>query len=152
MLREAFVNQSGGRLVDRMMDTSRLLATEKYWLKRARVCLANVPDAVPELAARVAADGSVLADLRIEDGRIRAVLPAGGAPCCCRGVDLEGACVVPLDEDGSLESGAPADLLIDRGAGAGVARRLVLRGGAVSAEGCDLEVACCCTPAVGAAG
>lgn len=125
-----------------MMDTSRLLATEKYWLKRARVRLASVPDAMPELAARVAGDGSVLADLRIEDGLIRAVLPAGGAPCCCRGVDLEGACTVPLDENGVLRSGAPADLLIDRGAG----RRLVLRGGAVSAEGCDLEVVCCCTP------
>lgn len=126
-----------------MMDTSRLLATEKYWLKRARVCLARVPDATPELAARVAGDGRVLADLRIEDGLIRAVLPAGGAPCCCRGVDLEGACVVPLEENGVLRAGTPADLSIDRGTG----RRLVLRGGAVSAEGGDLEVVCCCTPA-----
>ena len=126
-----------------MIDTSRLLATEKYWLKRARVCLAMVPDAAPELTARVAADGSVLADLRIEDGLIRAVLPAGGAPCCCRGVDLDGACVMPLEAGGSLRAGAPADLLIDRG----LERRLVLRGGAISAEGCDLEVVCCCTPA-----
>ena len=125
-----------------MMDTSRLLATEKYWLKRARVCLAMVADAEPELGARTAADGSVLADIRIEDGLIRAVLPAGSAPCCCRGVDLEGACVLPLEAGGSLRAGGPADLLIDRGA----ERRLVLRGGAVSAAGCDLGVACCCTP------
>lgn len=126
-----------------MMDTSRLLATEKYWLKRARVCLATVPDAAPELGVRAAADGSVLADLRIEEGVIRAVLPAGSAPCCCRGVDLDGACVSPLEAGGALSAGASADLLIDRGQG----RRLVLRGGAVSTEGCDLEVACCCTPA-----
>jgi len=126
-----------------MMDAARLLSFEKYWLKRARVCLAMVPDAATVLAPGAAADGSVLIDVRIEEGRIRAVLPAGSAPCCCRGIDLEGAWVVPLETGNTLDPGTPADLLIDRGGG----RRLVLRGGAISAEGCDLEVVCCCTPA-----
>lgn len=125
-----------------MIDTSRLLATEKYWLKRARVCLAAVSDAGAELSVRCAGDGSVLADLRIEDGLIRAVLPAGSAPCCCRGVDLEGACVMPLVAGGALCVGGSADLLIDRGC-----ERLVLRRGALCEDGGVLDVACCCTPA-----
>ncbi len=129
-----------------MTDTSGLHGTEKYWLKRARVPLAMIPDAIPELVARVLEDGSVLADLRIECGLIRAVLPAGGAPCCSRSADLDGASLVPLEEGGSLRAGAPADLLVSRGAG----RRLVLRKGVVSAEGEELEVVCCCTPAGGA--
>jgi len=125
-----------------MLETARLQTADKYWLKRARACLARIADAAPDLAAGAAADGTVLVDLRIEDGRIRAILPAGGAPCCCRGVDLDGACVVPLEEGACIAPGAPADLLLDRGEG----RRLVLRGGAVSSEGSDLQVACCCTP------
>lgn len=125
-----------------MTDDSRLLSSEKYWLKRARMRLAQVADAAPELAASQGADGFVLADLRIEHGFIRAILPAGGAPCCCRGIDLEGACVAPLPAGAAAGSGSPADLVIDRSEG----RRLILRNGAISTEGCDLEVRCCCTP------
>ena len=126
-----------------MPDTSRLLTTEKYWLKRARVCLAMISGTLPELAATAADECSVLADLRIEEGRIRAILPAGSAPCCSRGVDLDGACVVPLKAGGALCAGGPADLVIDHGPG----RRVVLRGGAIMAEGCEVDIVCCCIPA-----
>ncbi|HEY0837243.1 MAG TPA: hypothetical protein VGE72_25245 [Azospirillum sp.] len=112
---------------------------EKYWLKHARVPM-DVVGGADGLAAD--ADGTALADLRIEDGRIRAVLPAGAAPCCARGVDLAGGGVRPLTAQGRLAPGAPADLVVDCGPGG----QVVLRGGVPDDNGCSLGIACVCTP------
>jgi hypothetical protein len=122
------------------MTDARPYTAEKYWLKRARVPLHTV-DGADGLVAD--ADGTALADVRIECGRIRAVLAAGGAPCCCRGVDLDGGAVRPLAA-GRLAPGAPADLVVDCGPGG----RVVLRAGAPDEQGCSLGIACICTPAV----
>lgn len=120
-----------------MMPDTRPFTAEKYWLKRARVPVGVVDGA--DLAA--GADGTALADLRIEGGCIRAVLAAGGAPCCCRGVDLDGGGVRPLD-GGRIAAGEPADLLVDCGPGG----RVVLRAGVPDGQGCSLGIACVCTP------
>jgi hypothetical protein len=92
----------------------RLPESGRYWLKRARVALADLRDG--DLAGRLAgdggADGTALVDIRIEEGRIRAVLPAGVAPCCSPGVWLDGRVVRPAGE-GGLVAGACADLRID---------------------------------------
>ncbi|HYH17633.1 MAG TPA: hypothetical protein VD995_03345 [Azospirillum sp.] len=119
------------------MTDARPFSAEKYWLKRARVPLHAVD--ADGLAAD--ADGTALADVRIEDGRIRAVLPAGEAPCCARGVDLAGGAVRPLAAN-RLAPGEPADLVVDCGPGG----RVVLRGGAPDDRGCSLGIACVCTP------
>ncbi len=71
---------------------ARIPANGKFWLKNA------------------ALDGAPPADIRIEDGRIRAVLPAGEAPCCAPGLDLNGGAVRPLAADGRVAAGQPADL------------------------------------------
>lgn len=119
--------------------TSRLTSTEKYWLKRARVPVDRLAGADPGLAAGI--DGTALADLRVEEGMLRAVLPAGAAPCCARGLDLERALVLPLDEGGVIGPDRPADLLIERGP----MGRVRLRRGAAE-EACGLGLECVCIP------
>ncbi|WP_448205578.1 hypothetical protein [Azospirillum sp. sgz302134] len=84
----------------------RLLANGKFWLKRARIDAAHLAGDTPGAGP----DGCLLADLRIEDGRIRAVLPAGEAPCCAPGLALEGGAVRPLTAEGCIGPGQPADL------------------------------------------
>lgn len=92
------------------MSQIRLPANGKYWLKRARIRFAPPPGEAPAFAAGAAADGTVLADVRIEDGRIRAVVPAGTAPCCSPGIDLDGGCARTLDGEGALATDGAADL------------------------------------------
>ncbi|HYD70139.1 hypothetical protein [Azospirillum sp.] len=120
------------------MTDARSFSADKYWLKRARVPVQAV-DGAAGLTADP--DGTALADVRIEEGRIRAVLPAGEAPCCARGVDLAGGAVRPLAAN-RLAPGEPADLIVDCGPGG----RVVLRGGAPDDSGCSLGIACVCTP------
>ncbi|AWK88736.1 hypothetical protein [Azospirillum thermophilum] len=57
---------------------SRLPLSGKFWLKRALVDAALLTGDTPPPDP----DGRLLADIRVEAGRIRAVLPAGEAPCC----------------------------------------------------------------------
>ncbi|WP_042689804.1 hypothetical protein [Azospirillum sp. B506] len=72
---------------------ARIPANGKFWLKNARV-----------------ADG--LCDIRIESGRIRALVPAGESPCCAPGLDLDGGGVRRMDADAPVMAGAPADLWV----------------------------------------
>ena len=72
---------------------ARIPANGKFWLKNARVH-----------------DG--LRDIRIEDGRVRALVPAGESPCCAPGLDLEGGDVRRMEGDGPLVAGDPADLWV----------------------------------------
>ncbi|PWC34334.1 hypothetical protein [Azospirillum sp. TSO35-2] len=85
---------------------ARIPANGKFWLKNARV-----PDA--------------LCDIRIEDGRIRALVPAGDSPCCAPGLDLDGGAVRRLDGDGPVEAGGTADLWVTLCSG----RTVAMRGG-----------------------
>ncbi|ALG73677.1 hypothetical protein VY88_23030 [Azospirillum thiophilum] len=72
---------------------ARIPANGKFWLRNARV-----------------ADG--LRDIRIEDGRVRALLAAGESPCCAPGLDLDGGAVRPMAGDGPVAAGDPADLWV----------------------------------------
>ncbi|BAI73962.1 hypothetical protein AZL_a04310 (plasmid) [Azospirillum sp. B510] len=72
---------------------ARIPANGKFWLKNARV------------------DGG-LRDIRIENGRIRALLPAGESPCCAPGLDLDGGDVRRMDGDGPVVAGESADLWV----------------------------------------
>ncbi|WP_051340686.1 hypothetical protein [Azospirillum halopraeferens] len=105
-----------------MNSTDRTFCHDKYWLKRARIRVDRVTGAEPGLVT--AADGTAVVDVRIEGGCIRAVVPAGGAPCCCRGIDLDGGAVHPLEDGGCIAPGRPADLRVEQAGGG-----LVLRGG-----------------------
>lgn len=125
-----------------MNSSERAFAHEKYWLKRARVRLDRVEPAGCGLSA--APCGTALADIRIEDGVIRAVVPAGHAPCCCRGVDLEGGSVRPLHATSRLAPQAPADLHVTHARGGEV----VLIAGKPDGP-CTLCVECICTPPLG---
>ncbi|MGQ9365235.1 hypothetical protein [Azospirillum sp. ST 5-10] len=107
-------------------------------MKRARVPGDRIGGAAAGLVPQPGR--AVLADIRIEDGAIRAVVPAGGAPCCCRGIDLGGAAVCPLAEDGRIEPGRDADLRIDCPAG-----QVILRRGKPDGV-CALGLECACTP------
>lgn len=84
----------------------RLLSNGKFWLKRARVDAAHLAPDTPAFGS----DRVVLADLRIECGRIRAVLPAGESPCCAPGLCLDGGRVQPLSGAGRIGPGEPAEL------------------------------------------
>ncbi len=69
-----------------------LTGLDRYWLKDARVhgsLLADAPPAPPDK------DGLVRVDIRVEDGRVRAVAPVGTAPKCGPGVAMEGGQVWP---------------------------------------------------------
>ena len=94
----------------------RIPDTGRYWLKRVRIDTARLdaPLGGALLGGALAgeADGTVLADLRIEEGRIRAVLPAGEAPCCAPGPEIRGGRVSPQDPQGRIGPGHPADLII----------------------------------------
>lgn len=105
----------------------RLPESGKFWLKRARIDRARPAGGSP---APALAGAAPLFDLRVEEGRIRAVLPAGEAPCCAPGLDLDGAAVRPLDGSGTIGEGQPADLSITWACG----RRLELRGGKIAAD------------------
>ena len=75
-------------------------AGSRFWLRNARA-----PGVlVPGLAAERDKDGLVRLDIRIEDGRIAAVAPAGSAP---DGVDMAGGQVwpAPLDAHTHLDKG-----------------------------------------------
>ena len=72
---------------------ARIPANGKFWLKNARV-----PDG--------------LRDIRIEDGRVRALVPAGESPCCAPGLDLDGGMVRRIDNGGAVAAGVPADLWV----------------------------------------
>ncbi|SMH43744.1 hypothetical protein [Azospirillum agricola] len=78
---------------------ARIPANGKFWLKNA--ALENAPSS-----------GFRMADIRIEDGRIRAVIPAGESPCCAPGLDLDGGAVRALAPDGHVGAGQPADLSV----------------------------------------
>ncbi|MBP2315860.1 hypothetical protein [Azospirillum soli] len=82
----------------------RLTANGKFWLKRAHID--------PRHRMAEMGEGEPLFDIRIEDGLIRAVLPAGGAPCCAPGLDLDGGAVAPLHGQGRIGPGQPADLTL----------------------------------------
>ncbi len=112
---------------DPIASLGRLPANGKFWLKRARVAAADLDLDLDLDGGGPAAgpDGTLLADLRVEEGRIRAVLPAGEAPCCAPGPDLGGAALRPLAADGRIGPGQPADLLLITGDG----RRVEIRGG-----------------------
>lgn len=92
------------------MPTMRLPANGKYWLKRARIRFDPPAADWPAFSQDAGDDGTVLADLRIEEGRIRAILPAGSAPCCSPGIDLDGGRARGTGGDRALVSGVPADL------------------------------------------
>lgn len=112
------------------MSQIRLPANGKYWLKRARVLFDPPPDAAPGFTPDALPDGTVLADLRVEEGRIRAILPAGTAPCCSPGIDLDGGRVTAVGGTGALAPGGPADLDLSRPDGTSlVLERGVLRHG-----------------------
>lgn len=72
---------------------ARIPANGKFWLKNARV-----------------SEG--LRDIRIEDGRVRALVPAGESPCCAPGLDLDGGTVCRIDDGGAVSAGDPADLWV----------------------------------------
>ena len=95
----------------------RLPANGKFWLKRARIDPSHLPADV--------GGGTPFFDIRIEEGRIRAVLPAGEAPCCAPGLDLDGGTVAPLHENGRVGPGQPADLTLTMPQG----RRVDMQGG-----------------------
>jgi len=78
---------------------ARIPANGKFWLKNATL------DGAPPPGIR-------MADIRIEDGRIRAIIPAGESPCCAPGLDLDGGAVRPLAPDGRVAAGQPADLSV----------------------------------------
>lgn len=88
----------------------RLPANGKYWLKRARIRFDPPAADWPAFTQSAGDDGTVLADLRIEDGRIRAILPAGSAPCCSPGIDVDGGRAAGVGTGGPLTAGDPADL------------------------------------------
>jgi cytosine deaminase len=71
----------------------------KFWLKKALVPLCLLEDPPPEITAGADADGLAFVDLRIEHGRISAVVPGGTAPCCGPGVNLERGQVWPCPVD-----------------------------------------------------
>jgi len=72
---------------------ARIPANGKFWLKNAHVH-----------------DG--LRDIRIEQGRVRALVPAGESPCCAPGLDLDGGEVRRMDADAPVMAGDPADLWV----------------------------------------
>ncbi len=72
---------------------ARIPASGKFWLKNALV-------------------HDALRDIRIEDGRVRALVPAGESPCCAPGLDLEGGKVRRMDDGGAVAAGDPADLWV----------------------------------------
>lgn len=88
----------------------RLPANGKYWLKRARIRFEPPAEDMAAFTGGAGDDGTVLADLRIEDGRIRAILPAGTAPCCSPGIDLDGGRAESAGSGRALVSGGSADL------------------------------------------
>jgi len=117
--RDRLCHQPNDRLAatasDRGMSVStsscllaRLLASGKFWLKRARIEPRDLGEGTPPPGA----DGALLADLRIEGDRIRAVLPAGEAPCCAPGLCLDGASVRPCGGCTAVAPGQPADLTV----------------------------------------
>ena len=71
----------------------------KFWLKKALVPLCLLEEPSPEVRAESDKDGLAFVDLRIEHGRISAVLPGGTAPCCGPGVNLERGQVWPCPVD-----------------------------------------------------
>ncbi|CAO3433960.1 hypothetical protein [Azospirillum doebereinerae] len=75
-------------------------------------CLARIPANGKFWLRNAALDDSLPADIRIEEGRIRAVIPAGEAPCCAPGLDLDGGSVRALAPGGSIAAGFPADLSV----------------------------------------
>lgn len=85
---------------------ARIPANGKFWLKNARV-----PDG--------------LRDIRIEDGRVRALVPAGESPCCAPGLDLDGGMVRRIGDGdgGAVAAGDPADLWVTLCGGRTVAMR-----------------------------
>ncbi len=107
----------------------RLLSNGKFWLKRARIDAAHLAADSPPLGPPVGPDGALLADLRIEQGIIRAILPAGESPCCAPGLCLDGGSVVPLNAPlnagGRIGPGLPADLVLVTADG----ERLIMQGG-----------------------
>lgn len=103
----------------------RLLANGKFWLKRARIDSAHLAGDPPAGTPAAAPDGTLLADLRIEGGLIRAVLPAGESPCCAPGLCLDGGAVRPLATAGRIGPGLPADLSLVTADG----ERLVMQAG-----------------------
>lgn len=72
---------------------ARIPANGKFWLKNARV-------------------RDELRDIRIENGRVRALVAAGESPCCAPGLDLEGGEVRRMDGDEPVAAGDPADLWV----------------------------------------
>lgn len=94
----------------------RLSATGKFWLKRARIDPSHLAPGV---------EGGPLFDIRVEEGVIRAVLPAGEAPCCAPGLDLDGGAVAPLLENGCIGPGRAADLTLTTPQG----QRMDMQGG-----------------------
>jgi cytosine deaminase len=71
----------------------------KFWLKKALVPLCLLENASPEVRAGADSDGLAFVDLRIEHGRISAVVPGGTAPCCSPGINLERGQVWPCPVD-----------------------------------------------------
>ncbi|MBP2294468.1 hypothetical protein [Azospirillum rugosum] len=108
----------------------RLLANGKFWLKRARIDAAHLAADSPAETPSAGPDGFLLADLRIEQGRIRAILPAGESPCCAPGLCLDGGSVRPLEADGRIGPGLPADLMLVTAEG----ERLIMQGGQMVSE------------------
>ena len=103
----------------------RLLASGKFWLKRARIDAAHLTGDTPAAGP----DGVLLADLRIECGRIRAILPAGEAPCCAPGLALDGGVVRPRTADGRIGPDEPADLSLFPAESGSASGRLDIQGG-----------------------
>ena len=87
---------------------ARLMASGKFWLKRVLIEPSHLGDGTP----RPGADGALLVDPRIEGDRIRAVLPAGEAPCCAPGLCLDGGPVRPRGACRGVAPGQPADLTV----------------------------------------
>jgi len=81
-------------------------------MNAATCCLARIPANGKFWLKNAALDDAPSADIRIEDGRIRAVIPAGEAPCCAPGLDLDGGAVRPLSPGGRIAAGQPADLSV----------------------------------------
>lgn len=96
----AIALSSGGDLV--------LPASGRFWLKWVR------------LAGRSScgvADIGEPVDLRVEGGVIRAILPAGEAPCCAPGLNLYGGHLAPITGGDCFGIGAPASFLVTWGDG-----------------------------------
>lgn len=85
---------------------ARIPANGKFWLKNARVL-----------------DG--LHDIRIENGHVRALVPAGDSPCCAPGLGLDGGEVCRMADGGPVTPGDPADLWVTLCGG----RTVAMRGG-----------------------